>query len=359
MPDKGISNTGEADKVDRSMTYLIVGIDPGTKTGIALLDLNGKVVELFSSKDMGVNKTVEYVASNGNSSIIASDVSRTPHFISKVASKLGCPLSIPKESLSQVEKNNITDGYTMRDSHQRDALAAALTTFNKYKNQFRKIDTLNLGDEVKHRVLRGMRVIPQQTRSPKPKKVKNTPNWPEDTLILRRRYTALKEELKLKEKEIEDLMGKIERIKGEYNFKLNRDSEILERDEIIKRQRYKMGELQRKFNSTLAITELWEKIVDKSIIPVAVFPSHNDGLTLIKKKLKKKDYDLLNNVTVAFTNEPINKQLLRNKGIYVGDFGCLNGIEGCYFITQGDFQKIMEKKQISLEKIVEDYRKGD
>ncbi len=102
------------------MKYLIVGIDPGTKTGIALIDLEGNILCLFSSKDMGLNNTIEYITSKGRPTIIASDVTPEPRFVSNVASKLGCPSFVPSEPLSVEEKNKMTKGYDVVDFHQRD-----------------------------------------------------------------------------------------------------------------------------------------------------------------------------------------------------------------------------------------------
>ena len=90
-----------------------------------------------------------------------------------------------------------------------------------------------------------------------------------------------------------------------------------------------------------------------------MFPSSIDGMTLVKKKLKKKDHKLLDDVKIAFTSEPKNFEILKNKGIYIPDRRYLKEIEGCYFITNEEFSKIIKKKEISLEKIVDEYRKSN
>jgi len=68
--------------------HLIAGVDPGTTTGLAAVDFMGRVVDLHSSKDMGMDRAIERLVSLGSVSVIATDVSPVPGFVSRMAGNL-------------------------------------------------------------------------------------------------------------------------------------------------------------------------------------------------------------------------------------------------------------------------------
>lgn len=142
---------------------MIVGIDLGTTTGIAILDTNGSVISLSSKKETTKNEIVKHVMKFGNPLIIASDVNPLPKGIEKLASAVGSKVFYPHISMSYKEKLKIVDDYKekIRDSHQKDALAAALRAFKNYHGMLLKIDETvkkferkDLFDEVVKRVLK-------------------------------------------------------------------------------------------------------------------------------------------------------------------------------------------------------------
>jgi predicted RNase H-like nuclease (RuvC/YqgF family) len=87
----------------------------------------------------------------GNPLIIASDVNPLPKGVEKLASSLGAHVFYPKVSMSYKEKSKIINYYKekIKDSHQKDALAAALRAFKNYHAIFLKIEgvTKKLGRE--------------------------------------------------------------------------------------------------------------------------------------------------------------------------------------------------------------------
>jgi hypothetical protein len=140
-----------------------VGIDLGTTTGIAILDTNGSVISLSSKKETTKNEIVKHIMKFGNPLIIASDVNPLPKGIEKLASAVGSKVFYPNTSMTYKEKVKIVDDYKekIRDSHQKDALAAALRAFKNYHSMLLKIDETvkkferkDLFDEVVKRVLK-------------------------------------------------------------------------------------------------------------------------------------------------------------------------------------------------------------
>ena len=57
---------------------IIVGLDPGIKTGIALIDLNGNLIITKSSKNFSKSKISEFILNFGNPIIFSCDVSPLP-----------------------------------------------------------------------------------------------------------------------------------------------------------------------------------------------------------------------------------------------------------------------------------------
>ena len=140
-----------------------MGIDLGTTTGIAILDTNGSVISLSSKKETTKNEIVKHIMKFGNPLIIASDVNPLPKGIEKLASAVGSKVFYPNISMTYKEKVKIVDDYKEKigDSHQKDALAAALRAFKNYHSMLLKIDETvkkfkrkDLFDEVVKRVLK-------------------------------------------------------------------------------------------------------------------------------------------------------------------------------------------------------------
>lgn len=83
---------------------LIAGIDPGTTLGYALLDLNGNVVKINSSKQLDMSTLILEIIKEGKVIVIGTDKAKAPKFVEKTAAKIGARLIIPREDLTVEEK---------------------------------------------------------------------------------------------------------------------------------------------------------------------------------------------------------------------------------------------------------------
>jgi predicted RNase H-like nuclease (RuvC/YqgF family) len=121
--------------------YTIVGIDPGTTVGIAMIDLRGKPVEVFSAKNYSISDAIAWIAARGRPLIVASDVTPTPAMVKKISSVFASPVHDLDESLSTDEKIALTKGedYEYKNAHERDALAACVNAFRHYKRKFTQV----------------------------------------------------------------------------------------------------------------------------------------------------------------------------------------------------------------------------
>lgn len=121
------------------MKYLIIGIDPGTTTAYAVMDLNGKIVSIKSSKKFGERELIQEIMGLGKAIIIASDRKRAPSFVKKISSRLNAKLICPDHDLGGKEKKILTQNFKLL-SHKRDALAAAMVAYGIYEDLFKRIE---------------------------------------------------------------------------------------------------------------------------------------------------------------------------------------------------------------------------
>src|SRR3989338_1412402 len=105
---------------------LIVGVDPGTTLGYAVLDTNGRLLRTRSSKQLELNSMLEEVVRLGSILVIGTDKKKCPGLIEKAAAATGAKIVTPRDDLTTVEKEAITRGERTSNNHEKDALAAAI-----------------------------------------------------------------------------------------------------------------------------------------------------------------------------------------------------------------------------------------
>lgn len=130
---------------------LIVGIDPGTTTGYAVLDTDGNLLKTDSGKEIGLNTLVKDVSKLGRVVIVGTDKKKVPHTVISFSAKLGAKIINPNEDLKVSEKKEITKEFSSKinDGHQNDALAAALFALKKLKPLMKKIDFITKNSPMK------------------------------------------------------------------------------------------------------------------------------------------------------------------------------------------------------------------
>jgi len=150
--------------------YLIVGIDPGMYTAVAGIDLEGRLVFVESRRGMDRLSIVELIYRHGIPVLIASDVKPAPDLVRKLASSLHVPLFEAPRDMRVEEKQELVERFLARhstkiqlDSHQRDALAAAIKAYHSLESKLRQAESyvLKLGldvdlEAVKAAIIRGV-----------------------------------------------------------------------------------------------------------------------------------------------------------------------------------------------------------
>lgn len=142
-PKISFLNREESNTVQR---YLIVGVDPGISTGLAILDIDGVPLEIISGRGLDRVDIVNRILSYGIPIVIATDVNPAPDAVKKLASMFNAVLYVPPQSLSSDEKRQLVEEYVSRyhwlrveDSHQRDALAAAIRAYHNVESKLRQV----------------------------------------------------------------------------------------------------------------------------------------------------------------------------------------------------------------------------
>jgi len=125
--------------------YLIVGYDPGMQVGLAAIDLSMRPRLITSGRELDRGDVINALSSVGVPVIIATDKNPPPEMVRKLAAALGVQMYVPRKSLSTAEKELIVNDYcrkfgvTVRNTHERDALSAALKAYRIYEEKMKKL----------------------------------------------------------------------------------------------------------------------------------------------------------------------------------------------------------------------------
>jgi predicted RNase H-like nuclease (RuvC/YqgF family) len=309
--------------------YLIIGIDPGTVCGIAVLDLNGRVLYLSSGRNITRGDITRIIVSLGRALIFASDVNPPPPIISKLAASHNAIVFSPESSLKIDEKISLINKITseqniiVKDTHQRDALIAAFKAFMYYRNKLEqcvahiresgvKVDI----EEVKALVIRGVSIkdaislsqLPQVER--KPVSIKKRKSEKEKILLLKNKLNTIKLErdallLKIKdlENKVKELEEKLLLVKKDTKQILN-DYEIDRRIKSLTDEINKLRfELEKERNEKKSIIDDMISLANGNTIIIKKFPTLKEAIESKTNKFVIKK--------IGEINEEIRNKLLR------------------------------------------------
>jgi predicted RNase H-like nuclease (RuvC/YqgF family) len=119
--------------------HVIVGIDPGTTTAVALTDLDGSVLDVWSSRTADTAEVIEWIVEHGRPVIVAADVEPIPETVEKIRRSFDAAGWIPERDLPVDRKLHRTREEAYDNDHERDAMAAALFAFDDHEDQFDRI----------------------------------------------------------------------------------------------------------------------------------------------------------------------------------------------------------------------------
>jgi len=290
--------------------YLIIGIDPGTTTAVAALDLDGTLLQLQSSRQMNMGDVIESLYKIGKPLIIASDVQEMPFSVEKIRRAFSAIAYTPKQDVSVETKLEITALFSYENDHERDALSAALDAYRQYRHKFQNLlKRIPPGydlDEVRARVIRGQSLehalaeingdaAPNPQREAPPARVDEKHDERVrvlDGMVKRLRtfVAELQEDIKEKEFEIRRLQARIRKVQTNRDSELAKDAEVVKKDVVIQNLKKHLRKEER-HNRNLAkrlarIKQFAELSMDGEVVPVKVM----DALT--KEGLRKLAEDV-------------------------------------------------------------------
>ncbi len=123
---------------------VIVGIDPGVTTGIAVVDMKLNVVLVESKRRFGKGEIVKKIAEIGDPIIVACDVKNPPSLVRKIAGAFNARIISPDEDLRIKKKIRLVreSGIMVKNRHERDSLAAALFAGKKIRALVERIERI-------------------------------------------------------------------------------------------------------------------------------------------------------------------------------------------------------------------------
>src|SRR3989338_1983145 len=139
---------------------LIVGLDPGTTTAYAVLDIEGNILALKSQKEFGLNSLISEITQFGKVVITGTDKQKIPRLVESFSAKTGSRVFNPQQDIKVSEKKELIKDFEVKDDHEGDALASALHSFRRILPLMEKIDfiarekgKIQIRNEIKELVL--------------------------------------------------------------------------------------------------------------------------------------------------------------------------------------------------------------
>ena len=126
---------------------LIVGIDPGTTTGIAAFDLEGNLLLLRSGKHLSRADISRAISDVGNPIIVSSDINPIPRAVERIATSFSARVIEPGETFSRKEKHETAKGYmrvrgkVWKNRHERDALVSGIYAWKHVRQMVVRTDS--------------------------------------------------------------------------------------------------------------------------------------------------------------------------------------------------------------------------
>ncbi|WP_394325587.1 DUF460 domain-containing protein [Methanosarcina barkeri] len=311
--------------------FTIVGIDPGTTVGIAILSLDGELLYLKSSRGMAPDEVVKLIAEYGKPAVVASDVTPMPGSVEKIRRSFNAVPASPGIEVSAEEKIALGRTFGYSNDHERDALTAALLTYRSYKNIFSRIEKKapqNADLElIKFYVIRGASIeaaiekarASGEPEKPKPKEHAEKPEGRAvDESLLKMRETVqrqseqiqnlqeyleeLKKELIAKDRKISKLESRLNSFKKEAYSEIRKSKEIKIRDETIANLKKEVShksktvkELRRRSNKLRKIQKMEVRGEGTAVKVIAAFTKESISEAKEKYGLKIGDVVFLEN----------------------------------------------------------------
>lgn len=302
--------------LSRKPPYLIAGIDPGTTTAIAALDLDGNLLLLQSSRQISMSGVIEALYRVGKPLIIASDVHEMPFSVEKVRRAFNAVAHTPRQDMSVEAKQALTSGFLYQNDHERDALSAALEAYRTYRNKFQNLQKrVPPGyelEEVRAGIVRGQsveqvigdmreRVSPAEEAAPtveidaaRDERIRILDGSVKRLRIL---VAELQEEIQKRDQQVIRLQERLKKVRSRQDQRVRSDAEVTKRDVIIQNLKKRLRR-EEKSNTALKkrierMKEFDEALISGETIPLKILPAlTRDGVKAISTEMGLREGDV-------------------------------------------------------------------
>lgn len=376
---------------------LVVGIDPGTTTAYALLDVQGNIVELESAKELSVDSLISKVTKIGIPVCVGCDKAKAPTYVERFAVQVNARLFSPAEDIKIEEKRKLTKGLPFNNAHEMDALASAIIAYNRVEGLFRRVDKFleakkkkEFSDQVKELVIKkGISIsgaLDLLTRSDKPEKI--IKKVVEEKKLSEKDFLELYNELKktVKEKEIlqkqnnklaqelkqRQVPKKVEIPKAKPDEKMKlKDKKIEFLNKEMAKKNKEIKELHKEIDYFRdVLSGIKDKLVVKKLknLGWSEFQSKKDILNITKgdvllvddpAEFSKKTLDELKKlIEIIIVKKDIPKKFLELKFVFINakDLGSFEENKYFAFVNRGSFEEARKSRDL-LKNIIRSYQK--
>ena len=350
--------------------YLIVGVDPGIVTGVAVLTLDGEVLDTLARRGFSRGDVLRYVHQWGVPVVVATDVADPPEYVKRLASMCGAVLYAPNRDLTSEEKAEVLEkvGWRAKTTHERDALAAAFKAYQDYKPKFEKIEKEFGGilkpDQLEYAralVAKGYSIAQAVSEALKRREEKETKviyvtvEKPCGT-----RDEALTARIKALEYENMELQKELENLRREY-------AQLKRAFEDTKWRDMKYRELQSRIEAlTAALAQKEEEINALKNLFLEILKDFGTRYKLLhlSETVECRGGEVVG--TVCRNTETIDDAVARKTlgvplrlvaKLQLGEYYVVD-IDTLMRLTDEIKRRIEERREINLRKIVEQYRRG-
>jgi len=266
------------------MQPLIVGVDPGSTSAVAMINFEGELVALESGKNFPPSDMITEIVEIGKAIVVTSDKAETPSKVEKLSNSVGAHTFELEKDLSQDRKRELGEG---ENSHERDASAAAIYAYKHLRDNIKKIKRISKEEDIELEELAkryfepGKELLPeeenekeenaQKQRNPFREKAEKLE---EKVETLEQRIEELEEKVQLKEQQRREMQSKYDKLKAGKTEEAIEDDEIKKREEKIGLKDEKITKLEEKLKNSRIREKQYQKAFElieegAEIIPLA------------------------------------------------------------------------------------------
>lgn len=341
------------------MKPLIVGVDPGSTSAVAAVNLEGKVELLESGKNFPPREMIQRMIKVGKPVVVASDKGETPDKVEKLARSVGAKIFEPENDLSSSKKKELGKG---ANSHELDAVASAVNAQNQLQRDIKKINEFDEDLDVSKEKIALKVFKDQPIPEEKEEKIDSSEESEDSTMDdnsegsqdnpdprmrnrlqrkisnLEEQVEDLKEELENSRSENDRLRRKIDELKEEDRREVVKDREISKREGIIKEKIREIERLKEEIEEYRIRESQYRKAIH------SIFEEDADPIPLIRE-----EFNFIPEKAVTPDKEILEK--LEKRGSEIHHLDEIDGIElRDYMVVDSlpdktDFESIIKEYQ--------------